>query len=67
MNQDGRKNGYDLELTRAVAEEVRVPIIASGFAGNLEHSYDGFIRDKLDAALAASIFHFREFRQRRNT
>jgi cyclase len=61
MNQDGQKTGYDLELTRAVAEVVSVPVIASGGVGNLEHMYDGFTRGKADAALAASIFHFREY------
>lgn len=61
MDQDGRKTGYDLELTRAVAEAVSIPVIASGGVGNLEHLYDGFTKGKADAALAASIFHFREY------
>jgi cyclase len=61
MNQDGRKTGYDLELTRAVAEAVTVPVIASGGVGNLEHIYEGFTKGKADAALAASIFHFKEY------
>ncbi len=61
MNQDGQKTGYDLELTRTVAEAVSIPVIASGGVGNLEHIYDGFTRGKADAALAASIFHFREY------
>jgi cyclase len=61
MDQDGRKNGYDLALTRAVAEAVSVPVIASGGVGNLEHIYEGFTKGKADAALAASIFHFREY------
>jgi cyclase len=61
MNQDGQKTGYDLKLTRAVAEAVTVPVIASGGVGNLEHIYDGFTKGKADAALAASIFHFREY------
>lgn len=61
MDQDGRKTGYDLELTSAVAEAVSIPVIASGGVGNLEHLYDGFTKGKADAALAASIFHFREY------
>lgn len=61
MNQDGQKTGYDLELTRAVAEAVSIPVIASGGVGNLEHLYEGFTRGKADACLAASIFHFREY------
>ena len=61
MDQDGQKNGYDLALTRTVAEAVSIPVIASGGVGNLEHIYDGFVKGKADAALAASIFHFREY------
>jgi cyclase len=61
MDQDGQKTGYDLELTRAVAEAVTIPVIASGGVGNLEHLYEGFTKGKADAALAASIFHFREY------
>ncbi len=61
MDQDGQKTGYDLELTRAVAEAVTIPVIASGGVGNLEHIYDGFVKGKADAALAASIFHFKEY------
>ncbi len=61
MNQDGQKTGYDLELTRAVAEAVTIPVIASGGVGNLEHIYEGFVKGKADAALAASIFHFKEY------
>jgi cyclase len=61
MDQDGQKNGYDLALTRAVAEAVTIPVIASGGVGNLEHIYEGFTQGKADAALAASIFHFREY------
>jgi imidazole glycerol-phosphate synthase subunit HisF len=58
MDRDGTKDGYDLELTRAVAEAVSVPVIASGGAGSLEHLYDGLVEGAADAALAASIFHF---------
>jgi imidazole glycerol-phosphate synthase subunit HisF len=61
MNQDGQKTGYDLELTRAVAESVTLPVIASGGVGNLEHIFEGFSKGKADAALAASIFHFKEY------
>jgi cyclase len=61
MDCDGRKDGYDLELTRAVAEAVNIPVIASGGAGALEHLYDAFTAGKASAALAASIFHFGEF------
>jgi cyclase len=61
MNQDGQKTGYDLELTRAVAEAVTIPVIASGGVGNLEHIYEGFTKGRADAALAASIFHFKEY------
>jgi cyclase len=61
MDQDGQKNGYDLALTRAVAEAVSIPVIASGGVGNLEHIYQGLTEGRADAALAASIFHFREY------
>ncbi len=61
MDQDGQKNGYDLALTRAVAEAVSIPVIASGGVGNLEHVYQGLTTGKADAALAASIFHFKEY------
>ncbi len=61
MNQDGQKTGYDLDLTRAVADAVTIPVIASGGVGNLEHIYEGFTKGKADAALAASIFHFKEY------
>jgi cyclase len=61
MNQDGQKTGYDLELTRSVSEAVSIPVIASGGVGNLQHLYDGFVAGKADAALAASIFHFKEY------
>ncbi|OGL47343.1 MAG: imidazole glycerol phosphate synthase subunit HisF [Candidatus Schekmanbacteria bacterium RBG_16_38_10] len=61
MDFDGTKLGFDLELTRAVAEAVNIPIIASGGVGTLEHIYDGFVKGKADAALAASIFHYGEY------
>jgi imidazole glycerol-phosphate synthase subunit HisF len=58
MDRDGTKDGYDLELTRAVADAVTVPVIASGGAGSLEHLHEGLVEGGADAALAASIFHF---------
>jgi cyclase len=61
MDRDGTKDGYDLELTRAIAEAVGIPVIASGGAGTLEHLYEGLVVGRADAALAASIFHYREF------
>lgn len=60
MDQDGRKNGYDLELTRELATAVDIPVIASGGAGNAQHFVDVFTVGKADAALAASIFHYKE-------
>ncbi|GFI21310.1 imidazole glycerol phosphate synthase subunit HisF [Lachnospiraceae bacterium] len=60
MDCDGTKNGYDIELTKMVSENVSIPVIASGGAGKLEHFYDAFVEGKADAALAASLFHFRE-------
>lgn len=60
MDQDGQKNGYDLELTKAVSESVGIPVIASGGAGAKEHFYDAFTVGKADAVLAASLFHFNE-------
>lgn len=60
MDCDGQKNGYDLELTRAVSESVGIPVIASGGAGALEHFKDAFTTGKADAVLAASLFHFGE-------
>ncbi len=62
MDRDGTKDGYDLELLRRVSEAVRIPVIASGGVGTLEHLYDGFKKGKADACLAASIFHFGEFK-----
>ena len=60
MDCDGQKQGYDLELTRAVSESVGLPVIASGGAGALEHFKDAFTLGKADAVLAASLFHFGE-------
>jgi cyclase len=60
MDRDGTKDGYDLELTRVIAEGVGIPVIASGGAGTLEHLYQGLVAGKADAVLAASIFHYRE-------
>ena len=61
MDYDGTKNGYDVELTKKVSESVGIPVIASGGCGNLEHMYEVLTKGKADAALAASIFHFREY------
>jgi len=61
MDADGTKNGYDLELTRKVADSVQIPVIASGGAGTLEHLYQGLTEGAASAVLAASIFHFREW------
>lgn len=66
MDADGTKNGYDIPLTRAVAEAVKVPVIASGGAGKLEHFYDVLTEGKADAVLAASVFHYKEFTIRRS-
>jgi len=60
MDRDGTKIGYDLELTRKVAEAVTIPVIASGGAGTIDHLHQGLVEGKADAVLAASIFHFRE-------
>ena len=60
MDGDGTKAGYDLELTRAISEAVSIPVIASGGAGTLEHFYEALTDGKADAALAASLFHFKE-------
>ena len=64
MDADGTKEGYDIELTRAVSEAVSVPVIASGGAGKPEHLYDAIADGKADAVLAASIFHFGTYRIR---
>ena len=61
MDADGTKAGYDLEMTRAVADAVRIPVVASGGAGNPEHLYQALTAGGADAALAASIFHYDEF------
>ncbi|MCW9060040.1 MAG: imidazole glycerol phosphate synthase subunit HisF [Gammaproteobacteria bacterium] len=61
MDRDGTRNGFDLELVRAVSEAVEVPVIASGGVGNLDHLVEGVVEGKADAVLAASIFHFGEF------
>ncbi len=61
MDRDGTKSGFDLALVRAVSEAVRVPVIASGGVGNLDHLVDGIVQGHADAVLAASIFHFCEY------
>lgn len=60
MDCDGTKDGYDIELTRTISENVSIPVIASGGAGKLEHFKDALTEGKADAALAASLFHFKE-------
>jgi cyclase len=60
MDRDGTKDGYDIELTRTISRAVNIPVIASGGVGTIEHIYDGFVNGEADAALAASIFHYRE-------
>ena len=62
MDCDGTKEGYDLELTRTVSDNVNIPVIASGGAGTMEHFYEAFNEGKADAVLAASLFHFGEIR-----
>ncbi|MDE7418557.1 MAG: imidazole glycerol phosphate synthase subunit HisF [Lachnospiraceae bacterium] len=64
MDCDGTKNGYDVELTRTVSDNVSIPVIASGGAGKLKHFYDAFAEGRADAALAASLFHFKELEVR---
>ena len=61
MDRDGTKDGYDIELTRAISESVNIPVIASGGAGNLKHLYEALTKGKADAVLAASIFHYRTY------
>ena len=63
MDCDGTKAGYDLELTRIISENVNIPVIASGGAGTKEHFYDAFEEGRADAALAASLFHFKELKR----
>jgi cyclase len=60
MDCDGTKAGYDIELTRTISENVGIPVIASGGAGTLSHFYDALTEGKADAALAASLFHYKE-------
>mgnify|MGYP000149315568 FL=1 len=60
MDCDGTKDGYDIELTRLIADNVSVPVIASGGAGTKEHFYEALTEGKTDAALAASLFHYKE-------
>ena len=60
MDCDGTKSGYDLELTRTIADHVSVPVIASGGAGTKEHFYEALTDGHADAALAASLFHYKE-------
>jgi imidazole glycerol-phosphate synthase subunit HisF len=62
MDRDGTKDGYNIALTRAVAEAVSIPVIASGGAGTMEHFYEALTDGKADAALAASVFHYNEMR-----
>ena len=61
MDRDGTKDGYDIELTRTISEQVGIPVIASGGVGKLEHLYEGLVLGKASAVLAASIFHYREY------
>ena len=61
MDCDGTKNGFDLDLTRAISERVNVPVIASGGAGKPEHFLEAFTKGKADAALAASVFHYNKY------
>ena len=60
MDCDGTKNGYDLELTRMIADHVSIPVIASGGAGTKEHFYEALTAGGAEAALAASLFHYKE-------
>ena len=60
MDCDGTKNGYDIELTRTISDSVKIPVIASGGAGTMEHFYEALTEGRADAVLAASLFHYRE-------
>ena len=60
MDCDGTKNGFDIELTKMVSDNVSIPVIASGGAGNVEHFHDALTSGGADAALAASLFHYKE-------
>lgn len=60
MDRDGTKNGYDIDLLQKISRSVKIPVIASGGVGNLEHFYEGFAKGEADACLAASVFHFGE-------
>ena len=60
MDCDGTKAGYDIELTRTIAQQVSIPVIAAGGAGTMEHFYDALTEGQADAALAASLFHYKE-------
>ena len=62
MDRDGMRDGYDIELTKAISSAVRIPVIASGGAGRLEHFYDAFTSGEASAVLAASLFHFGELK-----
>jgi cyclase len=61
METDGTKNGFDIAITSAISDAAGIPVIASGGVGTLEHFYDGFVKGKADACLAASVFHYGEF------
>ena len=60
MDKDGTKSGFDNELMKKVSEFIKIPLIASGGVGSLDHFYDGVLKGKADALLAASVFHFNE-------
>jgi cyclase len=62
MDRDGTRDGYDVELTRAVSSAVRIPVIASGGAGRLEHFYEALAQGAASAVLAASLFHFGQYK-----